>query len=84
MVPYRRIFEELEQRQIRYLIAGGFAVNLQIVAVCAFDLEEIVEAPLAFTEEDRQGADRIVRQTDHAVGRKRLGFQRYIGLLFER
>jgi len=30
-VPYRKVFEELEARQIQYLIVGGFAVNLHKV-----------------------------------------------------
>lgn len=42
MVPYRKIFEELEARKIRYLVAGGFAVNFHKVQRATVDLDLII------------------------------------------
>ncbi len=43
MVPYRKIFQELEKRKIRYLVAGGFAVNFHKVQRSTVDLDLIVQ-----------------------------------------
>ncbi|MBI4403942.1 MAG: hypothetical protein HY537_07270 [Deltaproteobacteria bacterium] len=43
MVPYRTVFEELDKRQIRYLVAGGFAVNFHQVQRATVDLDLIIE-----------------------------------------
>ncbi len=54
MVPYRKIFEELEKRKIRYLVAGGFAVNFHLVQRATVDLDLIIHLKkqnvLAFTK----------------------------------
>ncbi|MBN8555699.1 MAG: nucleotidyl transferase AbiEii/AbiGii toxin family protein [Deltaproteobacteria bacterium] len=42
MVPYRKIFEELEKRKIRYLLAGGLAVNFHKVQRITVDLDLII------------------------------------------
>lgn len=42
MVPYRQVFKELEQKNIKYLIAGGFAVNFHKVQRSTVDLDLIV------------------------------------------
>ena len=42
MVPYRKIFQELEKRKIRYLVAGGFAVNFHKVQRATVDLDLII------------------------------------------
>jgi len=41
-VPYRKVFEELENRQIKYLVAGGFAVNFHQVQRATVDLDLIL------------------------------------------
>ncbi len=43
MVPYRTVFEELEKRNIRYLIVGGFAVNFHQVQRATVDLDLMVQ-----------------------------------------
>jgi len=43
MVPYQTIFEELEKRAIRYLIVGGFAVNLHQVQRATVDLDLMIQ-----------------------------------------
>lgn len=43
MVPYRKLFEELERRCIRYLVAGGFAVNFHQVQRATVDLDLILD-----------------------------------------
>ncbi|TVQ76853.1 MAG: hypothetical protein EA369_09695 [Bradymonadales bacterium] len=42
MTPYQQVFAELEKRQIRYLVAGGFAVNFHQVQRATVDLDLIV------------------------------------------
>lgn len=42
MVPYKKVFEELENRSIAYLIAGGFAVNFHNVQRSTIDLDLIL------------------------------------------
>jgi len=42
MVPYRKIFEELEKRRIKYLVAGGLAVNFHKVQRITVDLDLIL------------------------------------------
>lgn len=42
MVPYRKVFEELEKQKIHYLIAGGFAVNFHQVQRATVDLDLIL------------------------------------------
>ncbi len=42
MVPYQKVFVELQQRNIRYLVAGGFAVNFHQVQRATVDLDLIV------------------------------------------
>lgn len=42
MVPYKEVFKELESRGIKYLIAGGFAVNFHRVQRSTVDLDLIV------------------------------------------
>ncbi len=39
---------------------------------------------MPIAQENSQGANRVVRQSGDSVGRKHLGFQRNIGLFFER
>ena len=41
-VPYQTLFTELAQRGIRYLVAGGFAVNFHQVQRATMDLDLIV------------------------------------------
>jgi len=41
-IPYRKVFEELDKRQIQYLVVGGFAVNLHKVQRATMDLDLIV------------------------------------------
>lgn len=43
MVAYKEIFSELERRGIRYLVAGGFAVNFHQVQRATVDLDLIVK-----------------------------------------
>ncbi len=43
MVPYRKVFEELDKRKIRYLVAGGFAVNFHQVQRTTLDLDLILQ-----------------------------------------
>lgn len=54
MTPYRKVFEELEKRGIRYLVAGGFAVNFHQVQRATVDLDLILhlqkENVLSFVE----------------------------------
>ena len=40
---YRQVFYELEIRQIRYLVAGGFAVNFHQIQRATVDLDLILE-----------------------------------------
>lgn len=42
MVPYKKVFKELEKREIKYLIAGGFAVNFHKVQRSTVDLDLVV------------------------------------------
>lgn len=42
MVPYQKVFKELEKREIKYLIAGGFAVNFHKVQRSTVDLDLVV------------------------------------------
>lgn len=42
MVPYKTIFEELEAKQVEYLIAGGFAVNFHKVQRSTIDLDLVL------------------------------------------
>ncbi|MDB5038070.1 MAG: uncharacterized protein JWQ35_1598 [Bacteriovoracaceae bacterium] len=42
MVPYKKIFEGLEKKKIRYLVAGGIAVNLHKVQRATVDLDLIL------------------------------------------
>ncbi len=43
MVPYQDLFKLLSQRKIRYLVAGGFAVNFHQVQRATVDLDLIVQ-----------------------------------------
>jgi hypothetical protein len=43
MVPYRTIFEELHKTPVRYLVAGGFAVNFHQVQRATVDLDLILQ-----------------------------------------
>ncbi len=42
MIPYRKLFEELEKNRIRYLVVGGFAVNFHKVQRATVDLDLII------------------------------------------
>lgn len=42
MIPYRKLFEALFKNKIRYLVAGGVAVNLHQVNRATVDLDLIV------------------------------------------
>ena len=42
MIPYRKVFETLSEHGIKYLIAGGFAVNFHQVQRATVDLDLIV------------------------------------------
>jgi hypothetical protein len=42
MIPYKKIFTALNKAKIRYLVAGGVAVNLHGVERATFDLDLIV------------------------------------------
>jgi hypothetical protein len=42
MIPYKDLFVALAQNQIRYLVAGGFAVNLHQIQRATMDLDLIV------------------------------------------
>lgn len=42
MTPYREVFEKLEKLKIRYLVAGGFAVNFHQVQRATVDLDLIL------------------------------------------
>lgn len=42
MIPYKTIFNELEDKKIAYLIAGGFAVNFHNVQRSTVDLDLIL------------------------------------------
>ncbi len=42
MVPYRKIFEELEKKKIKYLVVGGLAVNFHRVQRLTVDLDLII------------------------------------------
>ena len=43
MVPYRRVFEGLAKCNVRYLVAGGFAVNFHQVQRATVDLDLILQ-----------------------------------------
>lgn len=42
MVPYQKLFIELSQKKIEYLVAGGFAVNFHQVQRATVDLDLII------------------------------------------
>lgn len=42
MVPYQRLFEALAKEKVRYLVAGGFAVNFHQVQRATVDLDLIL------------------------------------------
>lgn len=43
MVPYKEVFQALEKSHIRYVVAGGFAVNFHQVQRATVDLDLIIE-----------------------------------------
>lgn len=43
MVPYRKVLEGLTAKSIRYLVAGGFAVNFHQVQRATVDLDLVVQ-----------------------------------------
>jgi len=43
MVPYQTVFERLHKAGIRYLVAGGFAVNFHQVQRATVDLDLIIQ-----------------------------------------
>lgn len=43
MIPYKAVFEGLAKHEIRYLVAGGFAVNFHQVQRATVDLDLILQ-----------------------------------------
>lgn len=43
MVPYQSVFQALAKLQVRYLVAGGFAVNFHQVQRATVDLDLIIQ-----------------------------------------
>ncbi len=58
-------------RPIHFTFAS-VAADLELVAAVALDLEEVIEPALPLAEEDRQGADLVVRQRRDHVRREAL------------
>ena len=42
MVPYQKLFQALSEHQIKYLVAGGFAVNFHQIQRATMDLDLIL------------------------------------------
>src|SRR5262249_27542383 len=61
----------------------GVAANLDLVAGFTLDVEEVVDAVLTLAQQNRQRANRLVREIREHVRRQRLGFERNGGLVFE-